>query len=191
MTTPSSSPISRVSFGQRLCANVLGACSMALVTLPVCSADTSASAASALKTLLGTAGPIEALGASPLNAAAPSMIAMSSGQDPAPLHESTHAVTVQRGETLDRVIKRTLPGLPLHQDFLRKAFVSLNPQAFPSGSPNFLRAGSTLQVPNTAMLRQMLISQHPSAAALFQNEASTSGNGISSASDKRHWVRFP
>ncbi len=101
-------------------------------------------------------------------------------------------VTVQRGETLDRLIRRTLPNMPLHPDFLRKAFVSLNPQVFPTGSPNQMRAGANLQVPSMAALRQMMLSQNPDLSALIQGgQGPTGHSGSIQPSDQRHWVRFP
>ena len=101
-------------------------------------------------------------------------------------------VTVQRGETLDRLIRRALPDVPLHPDFLRKAFVSLNPQVFPSGSPNQMRSGAILQVPSMAALRQMMLSQHPGSAALLQGGHGLAGHaGAIDPSDQRRWVRFP
>jgi Tfp pilus assembly protein FimV len=101
---------------------------------------------------------------------------------------------VQRGETLDRLIRRTLPDVPLHPDFLRKAFVSLNPQVFPSGRPNQMRSGATLQVPSMATLRQMMLSQHPGTAALLHGNKVQGPEGSAQQldpKDQRHWVRFP
>ena len=135
---------------------------------PALAADQSASA---LKVLLGPAAPV------PVQAV--------SGQA-----LQVQTVTVQRGETLDRVIRRALPHLPLHADFLRQAFVSLNPQVFPSGSAHLLRTGSTLQVPSMAALRQMMVQQHPAAAALFETEA-VETKVLQSTGEKRGWVRFP
>jgi Tfp pilus assembly protein FimV len=102
-------------------------------------------------------------------------------------------VTVQRGETLDRLIRRTLPDVPLHPDFLRKAFVQLNPQVFPSGSPNRMQSGATLQVPSMAALRQMMLSQHPASAALLNGGNGPGGDGSVHPHDQeqRRWVRFP
>jgi Tfp pilus assembly protein FimV len=101
-------------------------------------------------------------------------------------------VTVQRGETLDRVIRRSLPGVPLHPDFLRQAFVKHNPQAFPSGRPHLVRAGAVLQVPSMADLRALMLAQHPQTAGLLQMpEMTEHGPNGHAASDKRRWVRFP
>jgi Tfp pilus assembly protein FimV len=115
----------------------------------------------------------------------------SSAAMPAPA-EGLRSVTVQRGETLDRVIRRSLPGVPLHPDFLRQAFVKHNPQAFPSGRPHLVRAGAVLQVPSMADLRALMLAQHPQTAGLLQMpEMTEHGPNGHAASDKRRWVRFP
>jgi Tfp pilus assembly protein FimV len=101
-------------------------------------------------------------------------------------------ITVQRGETLDRLIRRALPDVPLHPDFLRKAFVSLNPQVFPTGSPNQMRSGASLKVPSLPALRQMMLSQHPGAAPLFQMpQAQVEQKTAPDPNDQRRWVRYP
>lgn len=155
----------------------------------------SAAAASALKSLLGPSIVLQAGGGAPMvvagldrtgrNASGPALTAGMAGT----AGTAGTTTTVQRGETLDRVIRRTLPHVPLQLDFLRKAFVSLNPQAFPTGSVHLMRAGSTLQVPSMAVLRQMLVQQNPATAAFFAPDPSAPGHH--SAHDTRRWVRFP
>lgn len=102
---------------------------------------------------------------------------------------------VQRGEGLDAVIRRTLPGLPLQNDFLRQAFMRLNPQVYPTPALRPLRPGTTLQVPGPDDLRQMLKERSPMAAALFQTapepESDAASAAQSQALTKRRWVRFP
>lgn len=149
---------------------------------PALAADNSAAAASALKTLLG---PVVHSHTSDV-----AMTSTSSGPKTMAVPASQgQTITVQRGETLDRVIRRALPNLPLHPDFLRTAFVSLNPEAFPTRSPHLLRSGSTLQVPSMASLRQMMVQQNPSTAAWFEPVSAASRPGTSD--EKRGWVRFP
>jgi Tfp pilus assembly protein FimV len=150
---------------------------------PALAADQAASSASALKVLLGPAAlvPVQAMAG---------RAGVSASQDQPGQALQVQTVTVQRGETLDRVIRRALPHLPLHADFLRQAFVSLNPQAFPSGSAHLLRTGSTLQVPSMAALRQMMVQQNPAAAAFFEVEARDT-TAAQSTVEKRGWVRFP
>lgn len=101
-------------------------------------------------------------------------------------------VTVKRGETLDRVIRRAMPDVPLHPDFLRKAFVSLNPQVFPSGSPHQMRSGASLKVPSMPALRQMMMNQHPGTAPLLLGTEGEMGHkAAADSNDQRRWVRFP
>ena len=133
--------------------------------------------AAALRVLLGSAEPTQQ--ASPT--AVPN--AANSSQ--------RRTITVMRGETLDRAVRRALPGLPLHPDFLRQAFVSVNPQVFPKGAPHAMRTGTTLQVPTADELRFMLLSQHPETVALFQVVEATASAEPTSQQSKRHWVRFP
>lgn len=100
-------------------------------------------------------------------------------------------ITVMRGETLDRAVRRALPGMPLHADFLRQAFVSVNPQVFPKGAAHAMRAGTTLQVPTADELRFMLMSQYPETVALFQVVEANPSAEQAPQQSKRHWVRFP
>lgn len=180
---------------------LLGGCALATWSAAAWSADTAA--ALALKSLLGPQAAFQQSGGLPPtpahSAAAPATAttgALGMASAPAALSSGSamvgSTVTVQRGETLDRLIRRTLPDVPLHPDFLRKAFVSLNPQVFPSGSPNRMNAGASLQVPSMAALRQMMLSQHPGSAALLQGEPGLAGHaGTTDPSDQRRWVRFP
>ena len=100
-------------------------------------------------------------------------------------------ITVMRGETLDRAVRRAVPGLPLHPDFLRQAFVTVNPQVFPKGAAHAMRAGTTLQVPTADELRFMLMSQYPESVSLFQLVEATPSAEQHPQQAKRHWVRFP
>lgn len=158
------------------------ASALATLSTPSWSADTTA--ALALQALLGPQAALQQQGGSG---------SASSGKS-AQTSDVSGTVTVQRGETLDRVIRRALPDVPLHPDFLRKAFISLNPQVFPSGASHQMRTGTTLQVPSMAALRQMLLAQHPASVALLTSVesqgAERSGNPQDSKEPKR-WVRFP
>jgi Tfp pilus assembly protein FimV len=101
---------------------------------------------------------------------------------------SARSYSVQRGDTLDRVIKLTMPDSPLKIELLRKAFVDGNPQAFVSGNVSRLRSGAMLQVPDhSKLLRSTLLPVLEGAEA-----AALGGEGrVSNASDRRSWVRFP
>lgn len=133
--------------------------------------------AAALRVLLGASDPSQP-------AAAPSAAPHS---DPA----QRRTITVMRGETLDRAIRRALPNLPLHPDFLRQAFVRVNPQVFPKGAPHNLRTGTPLQVPTADELRYMLVSQYPETVSLFQLVEAAKTAEPEPAQARRHWVRYP
>jgi len=98
--------------------------------------------------------------------------------------------TVMRGDTLDRVIQKTLSGSPLKIELLRKAYLELNPQAFIAADMTRLRAGALLQVPDHAqLLRSTILPMLDGAEA-----AAASGDGRytnANASERRSWVRFP
>lgn len=100
------------------------------------------------------------------------------------------AVTVLRGETLDRVIRRTLPGQPFKDEFLRKAFIQLNPGTLDNRPTRILPAGTTLNVPSAHDLLALLAQQYP---ALYKARASeaTEDAPVASSGNKRRWVQYP
>jgi len=106
--------------------------------------------------------------------------------EPAPaLPATTH--TVVRGETLDRIIHKTMSDSPLKIQILRKAFVNLNPQAFVSGNVARLQAGAVLQVPDhQQLLRTFILPALGSADIPVSAE-----NKPVNAGERRSWVRFP
>jgi len=101
-------------------------------------------------------------------------------------------VQIQNTETLDSVIRRTLPELPLKDAVIRSAYIQLNPRAFPVRTVTVIGAGTVLQVPNADDLRAAAMRDSPSAQALF-----VGGGGMPevprevTAEEKRQWVRFP
>jgi Tfp pilus assembly protein FimV len=171
-------------------------CSCALASWSSAAWSSDTAAASALKALLGPQVAFQQMGGQPptlAHSAGGAAQASASHLPSSPMDSAMVAstVTVQRGETLDRLIRRALPDVPLHPDFLRRAFVSLNPQVFPSGSPNQMRSGSTLKVPSMAALRQMMLSQHPGAAPLFMQQGPSDQKAAADPNDQRRWVRYP
>jgi Tfp pilus assembly protein FimV len=113
--------------------------------------------------------------------------------EPLPASESSATVrtyTVQRGDTLDRLIQRNMADSPLKIELLRKAFVEGNPHAFVSGNVSRLRSGVVLQVPDHNKLLRSTILPMLEGADL-DSAAVTGESRSSSASDRRSWVRFP
>ena len=98
---------------------------------------------------------------------------------------------VVSGDTLDKVIRKTMPESPLRVEILRNAFVQQNPQAFTKSPPRALMAGAVLNVPNhDDLLRSYMV---PGQSA--GNSGMGRGAGYSTAdmnmNERKNWVRFP
>jgi len=99
-------------------------------------------------------------------------------------------------ETLDGLIRRTWPGLPSKEMWVRKTFVDLNTKAFVSGNPNLLQPGAVMTIPSQDDLRQAFASAQPHVAALFGPPRATPAPAIeppgqAPARPQNSWVRFP
>ena len=106
-----------------------------------------------------------------------------------PVVRSTYVV--ESGDTLDKVIRKTMPDSPLRADILRNAFVQQNPQAFTKSPPRSLMAGAVLNVPNhDDLLRSYMVPGHSPG-----NSGMNRGGGYSTAdmnmNERKNWVRFP
>lgn len=106
-----------------------------------------------------------------------------------PAPRSTYQVV--SGDTLDKVIRKTMPDSPLRVEILRNAFVQQNPQAFTKAPPRALMAGAVLNVPNhDDLLRTYTVPGHAPGNSGMQR-----GGGYSTAdlnmNERKNWVRFP
>jgi Tfp pilus assembly protein FimV len=95
-------------------------------------------------------------------------------------------VVVRPGETLDRVIQRTLRDSPYRTELLRDAFVRLNRGAFPRGTPHWVQAGSVLQVPSPA---DLMLQVDPRWWPAPVHDAPATA--AAAPSERRNWVRYP
>ena len=158
-------------------------------------AQASSAARAALEQLLGLTG-AEPAAASASPAAA----------------EARTTTTVREGETLDRIIRRTMGNTPFKDNLLQAAFVEVNPRAYPNGSIQRLPPGTVIHVPSAADLRRHLLralgaeraaalaaapaarAPSPSAghtATAAARPASASAPPAPARPDHRGWVRFP
>ena len=101
--------------------------------------------------------------------------------------------TPRKGETLDHVIQVTMPDSPLKMDLLRRAFISQNPQAFvtPITTPPRMKKGAVLTIPDH---KKLLLSVAGPLTA--EPEADATGSqrspaAVSSAEERKRWVRYP
>lgn len=172
-------------------------------SMPLLAADTSAAGAAALKVLLDSedrsrqdgsaseAPPQAAASGAPPARAAAVRASPARGNGTLLSTGARSTVQVPKTETLESVIRRTLPDLPLKDTVVRSAFIQLNPQAFPVRSVTVIRAGSVLQVPNADDLRATAMRGSPSAQALFLGGGMADAPREVTAEEKRQWVRFP
>lgn len=96
-------------------------------------------------------------------------------------------VVVKPGESLVRIVRAHFKGSPFRDDFIYKAFVNLNPEAFPRKTHHIVNAGASLQVPTMADL--MAMAEGEATPALGAASAPTTARH--SATQRQHWVRFP
>jgi pilus assembly protein FimV len=92
---------------------------------------------------------------------------------------------VLRGESLDKVIQKTMADSPLRIELLRNAFIELNPQAFPGGQASRMRSTEPLNVPDSVQLLRAV------ATPLLETEDASRAAAPASAEQQRRWVRFP
>jgi Tfp pilus assembly protein FimV len=97
-------------------------------------------------------------------------------------------VVVKRGETLARIVRVHFKSSPFREDFIYKAFVQLNPEAFPRKTHHVLNAGASLQVPTHADLMAMAEGVMPASG---EASAATASQGGGSTAQRKNWVRFP
>jgi Tfp pilus assembly protein FimV len=88
---------------------------------------------------------------------------------------------------LARIVRTHFKGSPFREDFIYKAFVALNPEAFPRKTHHVVTAGASLRVPTHAELLAMAEGKSPAAT-----QGSAMGAAARAPSDQRkQWVRFP
>lgn len=92
---------------------------------------------------------------------------------------------VAPGDTLDRIIQKTMGQSPLKIELLREALATANPQAIASVRSPRLKAGAVLQLPDhEALLRAAVLPLlQPAGMALHPTPLD--------ADNRKRWVRYP
>jgi hypothetical protein len=111
---------------------------------------------------------------------------------PAPAMQASsvplRSYTTKAGDKLDRIIQITMPDSPLKIEVLRKAFIELNPLAFPAGSANQMRKGMVLTLPDAPKILSSLAAPSPKDLA---DHKKMSGPASGDYEERRRWVRYP
>lgn len=144
----------------------------------------------ALETLLQSSA-----GQTPSAAAGSGAAATSPASPSAATASGRPQVAVQRGQSLDALIRQHLASSPLRVEVLRDLIHQLNPQAFAPGGGHRLLAGARLQLPTLDdQARHAFGKTAPRSLASREDVGETTagawGNGAAAAA-RRGWVRFP
>ena len=166
--------------------------------------NTSLSSLSVAKTFILIAGSALLLGATQVARAAdaaPSAATATppsaANATPAPRKEARAPVAApdpagtavaRKGESLQKLIARSMGNLPFKPEILRDAMIQKNPAAFKNGKPESLIVGSVLKLPTMEDFRRYI----PAVAAVCVEGDGTDGARADATADPRKgWVRFP
>ena len=104
--------------------------------------------------------------------------------------KSSFTYTPMVGESLDRIIAKTMPNIEIKKDFVAEAFKALNPEQFNKGQSNAANSTMALKVPNQNQLAILIDTQLNKKPA--QNLLNGTGPATPKVNPKTEtWVRFP
>ena len=89
--------------------------------------------------------------------------------------------TIRRGETLDGIIAKVLPSMPLRKSIIRQAIVLANPHAFKRRNPNWMYADKKIKLPDTKDIHRVIFIEPSNGMAKAKN----------SRQQRQDWVHFP
>lgn len=99
--------------------------------------------------------------------------------------DPARSYVVAPGDTLDRIIQKTMGQSPLKIELLREALAAANPQAIASVRNPRLKAGAVLQLPDhEALLRATVQPLLPSVGMASHPTPNDADN-------RKRWVRYP
>jgi Tfp pilus assembly protein FimV len=82
------------------------------------------------------------------------------------------------GDTVDMILLRMLPNMPVKKAILRQALVKANPHAFKRSNPNWMYAGKRLRLPTADDIHNVVFVKQSS-----KNKSKPNG--------RLSWVRYP
>ena len=86
--------------------------------------------------------------------------------------------TTRPGDTVDMILNRMLPNMPVRRDILRKALVKANPHAFKRSNPNWMYANKKLKLPGATDIHNVV----------FTDQAN---DKKSNQEERFSWVKYP
>jgi Tfp pilus assembly protein FimV len=86
--------------------------------------------------------------------------------------------TTRRGDTVDMILKRMLPKMPVKKAILRQALVKANPHAFKRSNPNWMYANKRLRLPGAKDIHNVIFVEQ-------------SGSKKSKRDERLSWVKYP
>ena len=88
---------------------------------------------------------------------------------------------IRHGETLDGIIAKVLPNMPLRKKILRDAVVQANPHAFKRKNPNWMYANKKIKLPNSEDIHNVIFTK--TSSKLDANKMAIE--------ERKSWVSFP
>ena len=82
------------------------------------------------------------------------------------------------GDTVDHIIAKMLPNLPVNKSILRQAIVKANPHAFKRDNPNWMYANKKLRLPGADDIHNVI----------FTEQADTKK---AKRQDRGSWIKYP
>lgn len=114
-------------------------------------------------------------------------------------NSSGGAYQVRSGDNLDTVIRKTMPGSPFSMEVMREAFARANPQLLATVKTMRLKPGTTLNVPNAGVMRQVVLGDaaaqaeppKPKASELYKSAPVVAPSAPAVVSDQNPPIAIP
>jgi Tfp pilus assembly protein FimV len=86
--------------------------------------------------------------------------------------------TTRPGDTVDMILLRMLPNMPVKKAILQQALVKANPHAFKRNNPNWMYSGKRLRLPGADDIHNVVFTQQADRTKFKPN-------------DRVSWVKYP
>jgi Tfp pilus assembly protein FimV len=107
--------------------------------------------------------------------------------------KSSFTYTPMAGESLDRIIAKTMPNSEVKPELMAEAFRALNPERFSKDQSGLIKSTATLKVPNQNQLASLIETQlgKKQAQNLLSGVAPVAPVAPKVNPKTESWVRFP